>query len=506
MKKIYLLLAAVMVAMTSFATPMISKTAKLNANVDLQKASYEAVNAIESGKVQPMRSWTDGDGQVWSSFMVNNGGLWTMVGDGTKTVEDFPAYYVTLVLSTVKADGSGYNNYYQLDLCWPAAVCWYEDEQAAIDALGEENIYNISPLEWYTPETAVFEMIDKGYVNLIGILHPETIGSSCMYNGTDGYTFGETTTLSFDAYDAEIDWLDIILNGTLTGSVTRNVSLNYSGEVTLLGMTYKEHEVEVGEVHIFDCGDIDFDNEWAYVYTEDFEPVRRYHVAFTSSDFAYYNPETETAYNEVYTSDKLPTGPGAYVNEGAEYFAFYGTFFATAGSEKPYGKWTNNTGWLQDENYDILNVPTAYDLILGGYRLDISQQDGTWAVYGDFYRNPAQGTADFVIGDKNVGMQFIWNDAFGDKWTAKYTGDIFFHNNPEDYMPFNMIPAIGDQEFNSVEKVETEKINVKVVGNSIVAPEGAEIYNLNGVRVNANDLQNGLYIVKVGKKAVKVVL
>ena len=58
----------------------------------------------------------------------------------------------------------------------------------------------------------------------------------------------------------------------------------------------------------------------------------------------------------------------------------------------------------------------------------------------------------------------------------------------------------------SVEKVETEKINVKVVGNSIVAPEGAEIYNLNGVRVNANDLENGLYIVKVGKNAVKVVL
>ena len=53
---------------------------------------------------------------------------------------------------------------------------------------------------------------------------------------------------------------------------------------------------------------------------------------------------------------------------------------------------------------------------------------------------------------------------------------------------------------------ETEKINVKVVGNSIVAPEGAEVYNLNGVRVNANDLENGLYIVKVGKNAVKVVL
>lgn len=509
MKKITLLASAALVAMTSVAAPKIANQSLEFVNADAQfkmeQVKYETQMAIENGEMAPTRSWTDQNGTVWTAFMVNQGGLWSMVGDGTYTVEDFPTYWVSCNITSLKADQSGYQNYYSVDLCWPAAVCWYESDEEAYAALGDA-MWDISPLEWYDEQT-VFSMIDEGYVNLLGILHPNTVGTTCMYNGTDGYQFDESTTISFANYDAELSWLDIILTGKLTGSGTRNVSMNYSGETSLLGMVAGvQHEVEVGEVHVFDCGDIDYDNEWAYVYIEEFEPVRRYHVAFTSSDFAFYNPDTDSAWNDVYTSDTLPTGPGAYVNEGAEYFSFWGTFFAKEGSEKPYGKWTNPEFWLQDEVGNVITTPKAYELILGGYNLEISKQDGTWAVYGDFYRSPAQGTADMVIGDKNEGMLFKWTDQFGEAWTAAYKGDIYFHNNPSDFVPFEMIPAVGTESYNAIEKVEAADLDVKVVGNSIVAPEGAEVYNLNGVRVNANELSNGLYIVKVGKNAVKVVL
>lgn len=509
MKKFYLSISAALVAVASIAAPKMSQPVEFQFDADaalkMEQVKAETTLAIENGEVAPTRSWTDQNGTQWNCFMVNQGGLWSMVGDGTYTVEDFPTYWVSVNITTLKPDGSGYNNHYSLDLCWPAAVAWYENEDDAREALGDA-MWDISPIEWYDDQT-VFTMIDESYVNLIGILHPNTVGTTCMYNGTDGYTFDESTTISFANYDAELSWLDINLNGKLVGSGTRNVAMAYSGETTLLGLVPGvEHEVEVGEVHIFDCGDIDYDNEeWGFIYVEEFEPVRRYQVCFSSTDFAYYNPETGGAYNDVYTSDTLPQGPGAYVNEDAEYFSFWGTFFAAEGSEKPYGQWTGAELWKQDDAGNVITTPEAYKLILGGYTLDISKQDGTWVVYGDFYRSPAQDSANMIIGDKNAGMDFTWTDGFGEKWHAAYKGDIFFHNNPEDFVPFVTLPAVGDFE-SGIEGVAADKIDVKVVGNSIVAPEGAEVYNLNGVRVNANELSNGLYIVKVGKNAVKVVL
>jgi hypothetical protein len=61
-------------------------------------------------------------------------------------------------------------------------------------------------------------------------------------------------------------------------------------------------------------------------------------------------------------------------------------------------------------------------------------------------------------------------------------------------------------ETTGVENVEGDELEVKVVGNSIVPPEGAEVYDLNGLRVDAENLAKGIYIVKVGNQIVKVVI
>ena len=68
-------------------------------------------------------------------------------------------------------------------------------------------------------------------------------------------------------------------------------------------------------------------------------------------------------------------------------------------------------------------------------------------------------------------------------------------------------PTVADVTgYTGVEGVEGDEIAVKVVGNSIVAPEGAEVYDLNGLRVNAENLAKGIYIVKVGDQVVKVII
>lgn len=524
MKKIYLLMSAVLVALSSFAAPKMlnqSEPIQLNADAEFEmvQAKCENEKAIRSGKVEPMRSWQDANGTVWNAYLINNGGLWSMVNDGTLTAEEFPAYWVSLNI---------YNDdrscYYELDLAYPSNLGWFYDPNTktylvdeCASVVGAENINNPSPLEWYDEES-VFTMITEGYVSTFGILHPGTVGTTCTHNGSEGWAFDDNTTLYFAGYDNEISYLEFSLNGSLTSTQTRNVSMNYAGDVTILGLVNNSNTFEVGEVHVFDCGDIDYDNaDWGMIYLNDFEPVRRYWLAFSSTDFAYYNPETGGAFNDVYTSTMLPYGPGAYTtSETATFCSFYGAFFAHAGSEKPYGNWALSNDWIVD-NGDIMNAPEAFELIQGAYKLEISSQDGTCLEYGGFYRNPQVGKAEYVIGDVNEGMRFVWVDKFGDFWDLSYKGDIFFHNDPTDYLKFEMIPSVGTEALYegridnpvSVEKItmpETEKINVKVVGNSIVAPEGAEVYNLNGVRVNANDLENGLYIVKVGKNAVKVVL
>lgn len=47
---------------------------------------------------------------------------------------------------------------------------------------------------------------------------------------------------------------------------------------------------------------------------------------------------------------------------------------------------------------------------------------------------------------------------------------------------------------------------VLVANGCIIAPEGAEVYSLNGMRVGTDNLAKGVYVVRVGEKAVKVLV
>ncbi|MDE5839092.1 MAG: Ig-like domain-containing protein, partial [Paramuribaculum sp.] len=59
-----------------------------------------------------------------------------------------------------------------------------------------------------------------------------------------------------------------------------------------------------------------------------------------------------------------------------------------------------------------------------------------------------------------------------------------------------------------IEGVEADgESAVKVEGGNIIAPEGSEVFDLNGRRVAANGLRPGIYIVRIpGGKAVKVLV
>ena len=69
-----------------------------------------------------------------------------------------------------------------------------------------------------------------------------------------------------------------------------------------------------------------------------------------------------------------------------------------------------------------------------------------------------------------------------------------------------VVANVNGVETTGIEDVEGDEFKVKVVGNTIVAPEGAEVYDLNGLRVDAENLAKGIYIVKVGNQIVKVII
>ncbi|MBO5747993.1 MAG: hypothetical protein J6V60_03485 [Muribaculaceae bacterium] len=43
-------------------------------------------------------------------------------------------------------------------------------------------------------------------------------------------------------------------------------------------------------------------------------------------------------------------------------------------------------------------------------------------------------------------------------------------------------------------------------GRNIIAPEGAEVYGMDGMRYGTENLSAGVYVVRCGDKAVKVLL
>ena len=63
-------------------------------------------------------------------------------------------------------------------------------------------------------------------------------------------------------------------------------------------------------------------------------------------------------------------------------------------------------------------------------------------------------------------------------------------------------------EFVSVQSVEGVVLDqpIAIVGNNIIAPEGADIYTIGGVRVNGENLASGVYVVRVAGKSFKVIV
>lgn len=89
--------------------------------------------------------------------------------------------------------------------------------------------------------------------------------------------------------------------------------------------------------------------------------------------------------------------------------------------------------------------------------------------------------------------------------TYDVTGIVSYYQAKGADAPALQIYPISFDEPTSVESIEAEN-GVRVEGGNIIAPANAEIYSISGIRVNGNKPAAGLYIVRAGGKATKVLV
>lgn len=103
-----------------------------------------------------------------------------------------------------------------------------------------------------------------------------------------------------------------------------------------------------------------------------------------------------------------------------------------------------------------------------------------------FANSGAIDLKDYLGKKVQLGFKYVGTDKEADTWEIKNF----------------IVKAAGKDGVEEVIAV----FGVQVVGNSIIAPEGAKVYNLNGVACGTENLVNGIYVVVYGDKAVKVLV
>ena len=66
-------------------------------------------------------------------------------------------------------------------------------------------------------------------------------------------------------------------------------------------------------------------------------------------------------------------------------------------------------------------------------------------------------------------------------------------------------PAFRVEEPLGVEDIDSDDM-IKVEGNSIIAPDSARIFNMQGAEISHTDLAPGIYIVTYGNKCQKIII
>ncbi len=353
-----------------------------------------------------------------------------------------------------------------------------------------------------------------------------------MYERSIAYV-GTGSTFTFGEYDAAERIMNV--NNTLSVVNKNNQPLgtlrcNYSGVGRVEGFRPTTYAPEMGNIHILNRGVVSSETIDDNPYYESWEELQRYMVFGEGKylELEFDNPgkpidqncSPSDGFRFYFASDEVRNA------ENTNYF--YGYMYSAVGQEPEECQW-------------ILTPPVEKVEMAGGkpyYYLDWEPKagqfhsayyDDNWA--NDFglvsfleeYSSPMSVNTVFTVGSTQ-GSGLTGKDVYGNTVNMMTkTGKVFYHYDENNIDNKRELATVGSHEITGagIAGIVAEAgINVKVAqGNiAVTAAQNADvtIYSLNGAVVksanlNAGETLNvkaakGLYIVKAGKKAVKVVL
>lgn len=542
----------------------ISPETQAQLSAEVAYAEYVMQNNINDGKVLGRTSWTDANGVKWDAQMYRSG-QW----EDNFTSWESAKYYAKVVMTLSSSNYNSSNNRSISYYCFYPKVClWKEEYWSQLFGDNVKSGDDLFPLtswgnEIFTTESTYFlvpqAVSDKANSFYIGMTSDGDDNHNCFVlcntttysndaltdyyytSGSMGQCFittngskvlyGPTTGsyVKLSNYNAAANSMDMEWKGGVTatnnGPAAWSYTMNYSGEMyRLLGLTEgQQRGFDVAELHMVNTGQVSFDNYSDY-YDVDFGPLTRFYMLGCGKGLSWTKAD--------WTATAIPTKVAA-TETGYIYNTFFGALYSAPNTENPYDIWREME--ITYDTYRLTtNAPKAGSFVYGGYNslLPWSPQDGTRVTIQSYYSwfpisattvNPALamcGTTD--------GFGFKGLDQYNTTVLLNFKGDVVYHYDATDYTKTKTIASVGEleapaywenqdgvntiggEEANTTIAVENGKVivNMSEAGNvAVYTAAGTMVKNFKAAAGTTTlELGNGLFIVKAGKKVVKVML
>lgn len=348
---------------------------------------------------------------------------------------------------------------------------------------------------------------------------------------------GEGSSLKFSNYDGETNSIDIPFVGNVVNASNTKTfiyDVKYSGEAKILGFQpYKE--VALSEMHLVYKGEKSDANNENYDGVE-WGPLAQYEVYGAGEGFTWSNWDGSQAGDPI---------PALYRTGDSQLVTYFqGVLYSPAGNTDAQGKW-NLKMYDSEQNpisgdFEAVAGPTAWTSPMGSLKMAFSGAEGlscgvegdNWWMQGSNYPKEGANVGTYVLsgGEKGSGIQgyssyttilnmnlpqgknIIYHYDANDITKTKTIANFGSVESPEDWKkPKGVTSIFADNDVKANVVTENGKIIVTVDADTMIA-----VYNMAGMVVKnvkavkgqtvVIDAANGLYIVRVGNKAAKVIL
>ena len=558
MKKIFTLLVGACVAASAMAFPVKQVVSTQNNALDPSVAAqmyFQGNMKTITAKDAPdgmYKAMESGTGQAWAMMFRLLGGAGETFGlskdenSPILTLEEFPFHVVLFASQNVDTD----NDYFPSYMLWPATCAYDNDVWNSVGLDKDKAIAKYGTLDAALAPESIEAVVTRegripvlaGFYSATCILQSDILSVPVKWNGKEGYATKPCTVgsqqISFDgsyvnwkAYDPEFSEAAIDFNwilGTSNGQgvvsgATVNAVYSLSGNPVILG--FSDLILNFDEVHAFNCGLVDLDSEYGVVYFHEFEPVKRYYLAWCDETVSFMgtsNGQDVFAWMPTFNGQVILKGgllqniaPVARSSNDYQMNFLTAALFVPANANgfngvysMPVPEYTTKVVGGKEVIEDWKSVPTPYQLAPGYYGTALCDQDGFKCCWNGYTIYPVEQLSLIGAGDENYGFNFKFSaDGWNGHTIMGYsTQPIILHDDANNWSNMSQIPATSAANCNVLDKAFDDASVEEVISNAPVV--STQYFNLQGQRLNAAP-QQGIFIQREIKadgtvKAVKI--